>query len=86
MPEDKNSASPQAPRKSFEAGLEELESVVRQLEGSELPLEKALELFERGVALSDSCRKQLLEAEARIEILLKKNGQVTPEPFQPGNA
>jgi exodeoxyribonuclease VII small subunit len=69
------------PLENFEAGLEELEKVVKELEGGDLPLERALALFEKGVGLSDTCRKQLLEAETRVEILLKKNGKLQPEPF-----
>jgi len=71
---------------SFEAGLEELEKVVKELEGGELPLERALELFERGVALSETCRKQLEEAETRVEILLKKAGKIQAEAFRPDKA
>jgi exodeoxyribonuclease VII small subunit len=65
----------------FEASLEELEKVVKELESGDLPLERSLALFEKGVGLSEACRKQLLEAETRVEILLKKNGKIQPEPF-----
>ena len=68
---------------SFEQGLSELEAVVKEMETSELPLERALELFERGVSLSEVCRKQLEEAETRVEILMRKNDRVQPEPFRP---
>ncbi|MFN9458047.1 MAG: exodeoxyribonuclease VII small subunit, partial [Acidobacteriota bacterium] len=44
---------------SFEAGLAELEAVVKELEGGDMPREQAIALFEKGVHLSDSCRKQL---------------------------
>ncbi len=71
---------------SFETCLEELERVVKQLEAGDLPLEKSLELFERGVSLSDACRKQLEEAETRVEILLRKEGKIQPEPFRPENS
>ena len=67
---------------SFEAGLEELEKIVKDMEGGDLPLEKALELFERGMQLSDTCRKQLEEAETRVEILMKRAGEVQPQPFK----
>jgi exodeoxyribonuclease VII small subunit len=70
------------PAASFESCLEELEQVVKQLEAGDLPLEKSLELFERGVSLSDSCRKQLEEAETRVEILIRKEGKIQPEPFR----
>ncbi len=66
---------------SFEAALDELEQVVRQLESGDLPLEESLRIFERGTALSASCRKQLEEAETRVEILMKKDGKIEPEPF-----
>lgn len=68
---------------SFEKSLTELEKVVKELESGELPLERSLELFERGMALSDACRKLLESAETRVEILLKKDGKLEPAPFQP---
>jgi exodeoxyribonuclease VII small subunit len=74
-PEDKK------PLESFEASLAELERVVKELESGDLPLERALSLFEKGIALADKSRKQLEEAETRVEILLKKNNKVQAEPF-----
>lgn len=71
------------PVETFETCLDELEQVVKQLEGGDLPLEKSLALFERGVSLSDTCRKQLEEAETRVEILIRKEGKIQPEPFRP---
>lgn len=77
---------PEKPIASFEAGLQELELVVKQLESGELPLERALELFEKGMDLSDTCRKKLEEAETRVEMLVKKNDKMQAEPFKPGKA
>ena len=77
---------PEKPLASFEAGLEELEKVVKELEGGDLPLERALELFQKGVELSNACRQQLEDAETRVEMLLKKNGKIQPEPFRPDKA
>ena len=74
------------PALSFEAGLAELESVVKQLESGDLPLEKALELFEKGVQLSETCRKQLEEAETRVEILTRRGNSMQAEPFKPPKA
>jgi exodeoxyribonuclease VII small subunit len=79
-------SEPEKPAISFEAGLTELESVVKQLESGDLPLEKALELFEKGVQLSESCRKQLEEAETRVEILTRRGNTVQAEPFKPPKA
>ncbi|MFB3776535.1 MAG: exodeoxyribonuclease VII small subunit [Bryobacteraceae bacterium] len=71
------------PLAGFEAGLAELENIVKELEAGDLPLERSLELFEKGVGLSQACRRQLDEAETRIEILLKKKNQVQAEPYSP---
>ena len=71
------------PVRSFEACLEDLEKVVKELEGGDLPLERSLELFERGMGLSDSCRRQLEAAETRVEMLIRKEGKLTAEPFRP---
>jgi exodeoxyribonuclease VII small subunit len=68
---------------SFESCLEELERVVKELEAGDLTLERSLELFEKGVALSDACRKQLEDAETRVETLVRRGSQVAPEPFRP---
>ncbi|HEX3142769.1 MAG TPA: exodeoxyribonuclease VII small subunit [Pyrinomonadaceae bacterium] len=72
--------------KTFESSLEELERIVRELEQGELPLERSLELFEHGVALSRECQDRLNQAERRIEILMRDNkGQSTTAPFEPEN-
>ena len=77
-------AEPEAePVESFESCLDELEKVVRELEAGELPLERSLELFERGMNLSATCRKQLEAAETRVEALIRKEGKVVAEPFRP---
>jgi exodeoxyribonuclease VII small subunit len=67
---------------TFEAGLQQLEAIVKEMEGGELPLERALELFERGMKLSEACRKQLEEAETRVEVLMRRGGEVIAQPFR----
>lgn len=72
-----------APEKSFESSLEELEQIVRQLEGGDLPLDRSLALFEQGVRLSRECQKRLDEAERKVEILLRgSDGAYKPAPFE----
>lgn len=78
MPEKKAENKPP----SFEEGLQQLEAIVKEMESGELPLERALDLFERGMKLSGDCRKQLEEAETRVEILTKRAGEVQPRPFE----
>ena len=67
---------------SFEAGLQQLETIVKEMESGELPLERALELFERGMKLSEACRKQLEDAETRVEVLMRRAGEMQPQPFR----
>jgi exodeoxyribonuclease VII small subunit len=75
-----------AENQSFETSLDSLEKVVQELEAGDLSLERSLELFEKGMTLSESCRKQLEDAETRVEALIRKNGEVQAEPFRPEKA
>jgi len=70
------------PPPTFEAGLQELESIVKEMETGELPLERAIALFEQGMKISDACRKQLEDAETRVEILTRRAGEMQPQPFK----
>ena len=79
MPEEK-------PAASFESGLQELEKIVKEMESGELPLERALELYEKGMRLTEVCRKQLEAAETRIEMLVRRGDKVQPEPFRSDKA
>ncbi|MGZ4837996.1 MAG: exodeoxyribonuclease VII small subunit [Terriglobales bacterium] len=67
----------------FEECLQRLEKIVDELEKGNVPLEQAIQLFEEGVRLSNSCRQELEAAEGKVEILLKQNGKLQPEPFEP---
>jgi len=69
----------------FEESLQRLEKIVADLEKGEVSLEKSLTLFEEGMQLSGQCRKELEQAEGKVEILLKQNGKLQAESFEPGN-
>jgi exodeoxyribonuclease VII small subunit len=58
--------------KDFESAIVELERIVKQLEDGELPLDKSLALFERGVELSRYCHEQLGAAQRRIELVTER--------------
>jgi exodeoxyribonuclease VII small subunit len=67
---------------SFEESLKKLESIVDKLEKGDLSLEESLKLFEEGVGLSAVCKKELEEAEGKVEILIKqRNGSLKTDPF-----
>ncbi len=57
-------------KNNFESQLEELESIVDQLEDGDLPLDEALKVFEKGVKLSRQCQKHLADAEQKVTILM----------------
>jgi exodeoxyribonuclease VII small subunit len=62
----------------FERAIEELESIVKNLEGGKVPLEQSVALYERGEALKKRCEELLRQAEARVEkITLDANGNPT---------
>mgnify|MGYP001411533317 FL=1 len=65
----------------LDGSLQELESVVEQLESGDLSLEEALKQFERGIKLTRKCQTTLKKAEQKVEILLKKTADAEPEPF-----
>ena len=63
--------------KDFESAIAELDTIARTLEEGDMPLEKSLELYERGVQLSRFCHAKLEAAERRIEIL-NERGEIRP--------
>ncbi|MGA8110078.1 MAG: exodeoxyribonuclease VII small subunit [Acidobacteriaceae bacterium] len=66
----------------FEESLTKLEEIVAQLERGDLALEDSVRLFEEGTRLSAECRKQLEEAEGKVEVLAKqRDGSIKREPF-----
>lgn len=62
---------------SFEETLSELDTIVTEMENGDLPLEVALEKFERGIALSRQGQKSLEQAEQKVKILLNEQGENT---------
>jgi exodeoxyribonuclease VII small subunit len=54
------------PNWTYDEAFAALEAVLAQLEGSELPLERALALYEEGVALANLCTRKLADAELRV--------------------
>ena len=65
----------------FETALTELESVIAKLEDSNTPLDEALKLYEKGIALVRICNERLESAEQKIRILQSKDGQIVETNF-----
>lgn len=69
-PRQKAGTGPAPQAVDLEKSLAELESIVEQLESGELPLDKSLKEFERGVRLSRECQGALKDAEQRVQVLM----------------
>ncbi len=54
---------------SFEQAIEELEAIVRAMEDGKLPLDGALERYQRGVELVRHCQTALSAAEQKVQML-----------------
>ncbi|MCC7352422.1 MAG: exodeoxyribonuclease VII small subunit [Anaerolineae bacterium] len=70
----------------FETAFAELEATVRQLEAGDLPLEKSLALFERGIALARACENLLDSADLRVRQLAPAANGYEAEPFSSGTS
>ena len=66
----KTSAAPLTPEPAhYEAALQELEKLVTQLEGGQMPLDKLLAGYQRGAQLIAYCRDKLTAVEQQIKVL-----------------
>lgn len=61
---------------SFKEGLQELDGIVKALEGNQLELEESIKSYERGVALLGALQKRLDEAQQKVTVLM---GELRPE-------
>ncbi len=54
---------------NFEDSLKALEAIVESMEKDDIPLDQALEAFQKGLTLSQECQQFLKAAEQKIEII-----------------
>lgn len=82
MSEIPNSA-PCGDRPTFEAGLVELQALVRELEEGSLGLDESIARFERGISILRRCYQALEQAEQKIELLtgFDRDGNPVTAPF-----
>ena len=68
---------------SFEEALEELESIVRDLESGNSKLDESIDAYERGAALQKHCEEKLRSAQTRVDkISLGREGQPVIKPAE----
>ena len=67
-------ADPTIEALGFDDALAQLQRVVGELEAGGQPLEEAIALYERGVALQARCERLLADAELRVQQLVARAG------------
>ena len=78
-----NSKSEKLP--DFEKALEELETLVEQMESGDLSLDESLKQFKRGVELTRHCQGVLDKAQQTVEKLIDANDESSAVPFESGD-
>lgn len=62
----------------FEKAFARLEEILEKMNGGSLSLEESLHLYEEADKLIQICNKKLIQAEAKIEMLVKnREGELT---------
>ena len=68
--------TPQENELTFEQRLDELDTLVSELESGDLSLDQMLARYEHGMALVASCQRQLAEAELRVTRIAADTGEI----------
>ena len=67
---------------SFEKAMGELEEIVQKLENGSLNLDESIDVYQKGIELSQFCAKKLDEAERKVTMLVQdKSGNLLEVPF-----
>lgn len=74
-------ASKKPENMSYEATIEELDTLVNQLENGDLSLDDALKKFERGITLARAGQAKLSDAEQKVQILMNNSDDAPLEDF-----
>lgn len=64
-----------AKKLKFEEAMQQLEEIVTNLERGDVPLEEALDQFQKGVSLSKFCKETLQNAEQTLTKIVDENGE-----------
>jgi len=72
-------------KEKFEEAIKRLEEIVHTMERGDLSLEESLKAFEEGIKLVRLCTRKLEEAERKVEMLIKNEGNIDFIPFPEEN-
>ena len=67
-------------KKTFEDALNELDSIIEELESGSPTLNKMMQLFEDGMKLMKVCQEHLSDVEGRITALIKTQDEFSEKP------
>ena len=67
---------------NFEKALDELESIVEDLESGDLSLENSLKSFVKGIKLARQCQEKLSQAELQVQKLIEEDGELKTTPLK----
>ncbi|MBM7604587.1 exodeoxyribonuclease VII small subunit [Metabacillus litoralis] len=67
---------------SFEHAMQQLEEIVGKLEEGDVPLEKAIDYFQKGMVLSKLCHDKLQHVEKQMDFILREDGELKPFELQ----
>lgn len=65
-------------QQSFAAAMTDLEEIVRKLEQGDVPLEEAIDLYKKGMELSQFCHEKLTNAEQQLISIVGEDGSKQP--------
>ena len=66
----------------FEDMMARLEKIVDDLESGDMPLDESLKKYEEGIKMLRLCRKRLDDTKRKVDLLVKKGGRLSLEPFE----
>ncbi|MFF5995442.1 exodeoxyribonuclease VII small subunit [Lysinibacillus sp. KU-BSD001] len=65
-------------QQSFAVAMTDLEEIVRKLEQGDVPLEEAIDLYKKGMELSQFCHEKLSNAEQQLISIVGEDGEKQP--------
>lgn len=72
----------QEKEQTFEENLENLETIVKNLENGNIPLEEAIKSFNEAMLLAKKCDEKLKKAEEQVNSILNKDGELVEFNFE----
>ncbi|HET7658021.1 MAG TPA: exodeoxyribonuclease VII small subunit [Bacillales bacterium] len=61
---------------TFEEAMEQMEKIVGRLEEGEVPLEEAIDLYQKGMTLSKVCHQKLEKVEEKMDQIIQEDGEM----------